>query len=319
AEWLRRNAPDGAAILSEEVPLPLPTPESIEQMEALAAQGIIPEKRLRTFLGEGRSFHLVPLPPPLPDPHDAILYYDPNLAARFPYLVLRDLPDEDDPGDVPARSRRLFQEYFRRAYEPRGRFGERMAAEEPLSIYRRGDGFELDREALGAIARILTVDETRIRREESVLFTDWAMQAGVALLRGGNAEGARAYLGMAAERDPDRVEARYQYARALTLLGDLDGAKRELSAGMASDPYHGGIHLHLGALLEQEGDTEGALTEYRAAVVQLDDPTPARARLGMLLHQLGRTGEAREQLAELRATAPGADVTRRLEGLLGAP
>lgn len=319
AEWLKRNAPDGSVLLSEELPLPLPTPEGIEQMKALAAQGAVSPARLKEFLGDGRSFHVVPLPPALSDPKDAVLFYDPNLAARFRYLVLRDLPAADEPGDVIARTRRLFHDYFRRAYQPRGRFGARVAGEEPLSIYMRGDGFELDRDGLASIARILTSDEYRIRRDESRAFTDWALQAGTALLRGGDADGARAYLGMAVERDPELVEARYQYARALTLLDDLDHAKQELMAGMTRDPYHGGIHLHLGALLEQEGDVEGALTEYLAAIRQLEDPVPAHGRLGLLLARIGRTDEARGQLAELRATAPGAEVTRRLEALLGAP
>lgn len=319
AEWLKRNAPDGSVILAEGVPLPLPTPDSIEQMKALAAQGSISRDRLAEFLGDGRSFHVVPLPPALADPKDTVLFYDPNLAARFRYLVLRDLPEADEPGDVIARTRRLFHEYFRRAYQARGRFGARVAGEEPLSIYMRGEGFELDRDDLAGIARILTSDEYRIRRDESRAFTDWALLAGTALLRGGDAEGARAYLGMAVERDPDLVEARYQYARALTLLDELDHAKQELMAGMARDPYHGGIHLHLGALLEQEGDLEGALTEYLAATRQLDDPAPAHGRMGLLLARIGRIDEARGQLAELRAMAPGAEVTRRLEGLLGAP
>lgn len=323
SEWIRFNAPSAATILSEEPRLDVPTKKGLAQLEALVADGRVGKERLEEYSLDGRVFGVLPLPPRTRRPLERALFYDPNLASHFSYLVLRDLPKTDDatsgkPEELRS-ARRLFHEYFRDRWHEAARFKASRRGEAGLTVLRRPDGFEVDLKSLGELGVLLVSEPLEKLRRESARLTDWAMEAGLASLEEGNVDGARAYLGMVTERDPDRVDARYEFAKVLMLRGQMDRAKEELLAGMSLDPYDGRIHLQLGMVLEREGDVAGAITEYRAAVDHLDDPSVARARLGAILYRTGDTSGAREQLSELRASAPRSEATRTLEAVLSPP
>lgn len=321
-EWIRHHIPNGSALIVEHDRISLPTLAGVAEMTALVEAGTVPEKRLARYADGGRTFQTVPLPPRTPNPLESALFYDPNLAGLFPYLVLGELPEVEIVTErVPIETltaRRLFQNYFRETWEEAATFTSRREDEPDITVLRRPDGWEVDLDALSKLGFVLMRDPLLTLRDESSAFTDWALNAGQALLAGGELPGARRLLGMATDRDSTRVEAHFQFARVLSLLGEADRAKEELLLGMNLDPYHGGIHLQLGALLEAEGDTAGALTEYAAAVLQLPDPTFALARLGSLQYRTGDSAGALSQLGILERDYPNSQATRALREALGA-
>ncbi|HMB68611.1 MAG TPA: hypothetical protein VKU85_04845, partial [bacterium] len=323
--WIRDRVPDESVLLVEESRLHLPTPEGVAEMEALAAAGTVSPSRRQAYVGNGHTFRTLPLPPSTPNPLERALFYDPNLAKRFAYLVLTELPPverevatERTPIEL-LTARRLFHEYFRESWRQEARFESGRENEPDLIVLGRPEGFEPDLESLGKLGYVLLRDPLLTLREESSAFTDWALEAGRALLAVGDLPAARAYLGMVTERDSTRVEGRLEHARVLTLLGEPARAKREVLLGLSEDPYHGGLHLHMGALLEQEGDFRGAAVEYGAAAAQMADPSIPMAQLGQLLFRMGESEAAHSQLDLLEERHPDAPATRALREFLGSP
>lgn len=316
--WVRMHVEPNAPILMEDPDLDLPTAEGARQLNALVQAGRLDAARLATYVAPGKTFAPVSLTPPVTEPMEPALFYDPNLAESFQWMILKDLPVEEDESETAEvrTCRKLFHEYFRSAWTEAARFPAGPEGGDGLTILHRPEGFELDLEALGKIGFVLTRRHMLQLRERSQAFTDWALLAGQAFLEAGETKPARSLLGMASEREPDNPEARFQFALALALLGSRERAQEELLQGLALDPYHGGIHYQLGVLLEEQDDLEGAEVEYRAAIEYQEDPQFARASLGGLLVRQGDLTGAAEQLAILRREHPNAESTRYLAGIL---
>ncbi len=317
--WVREHVPTGATMLVEPGDLRLPTAEGARQLAVLVQEGRLTEEWLRDYLAPGKTFSPMPLVPDgATEPMEPALFYDPNLAHRFQWMILADLPDEESSEETAEvrTARRLFHEYFRAAWIEEAHLPAGPGEQSGLTVLRRPDGFELDRETLGKLGFVLTRRPMLQLRERSRAFTEWALASGQVFLEAGDNASARAYLGMARERDPEDVETRFRFALALALQGERDRAKEELLYGLSLDPYHGGIHYQLGVLLEEEGDLEGAEVEYRAAIEHQIDPQFARASLGGLLLRRGDTAGAREQLDLLRRDHRDTESTRYLEGIL---
>ncbi len=321
-EWIMTNLPDGSALLVE-ADTRLPTADGATQMRRLVDEGRVSETRFEAYAGSGKVFRAIPLPPATSDPMEAALFYDPNLAASFPMMLLADLP----PDDVSAReepdelrtTRRLFHEYFRSTWPEVASFPSGRSPAPGVTLYARPPDFEPDLAQLGRIGFVLTRDYMKTLRDESVEFTEWAFSAGNVLLEVRETRAARALLGMVSERAPNHVEARYQFALALALLGEKERALQELLHGLSLDPYHGGIHYQLGILKEESGDVAGAEVEYRAAIQFQDNPDYARTSLGVLLMRLGDLERAEELLRELEASDRDSEAAVYLRRALRSP
>jgi tetratricopeptide (TPR) repeat protein len=284
-------------------------------------EGALPESRVDEYAPAGKVFQPVPLPASGATGLEAALFYDPNIAQFFRWIVLRDLPAPrpDDPDEL-VRTRSVFHDYFREDWEVAARFDPGLSRGPGITVIRRPEGFEeVDRARLVPLVGVLDGPVLEETRQESRRFQEWIRSAGIAFRQVNDLVPALRFLDQAVHRDPQDVEARYQRALVLLQAERPDLAKSDLLEALAHDPYRGGIHYNLGTILEQEGDLTGAFTEYEAAIRYLDDPAPAHARLGALLVRLGREAEAREHLETLRRIAPGSASEELLRSVLGSP
>jgi hypothetical protein len=245
------------------------------------------------------------------------IFYDPNLASVFPWMVLEDRlpPGRVEPGND-ERVRRAFRDFFRREWTPEARFETGLSERPGVTVLRRPEGWTLDRESLPDTLTTLAGKELTAVRDSSEAMTDWLVAAGSALRRTGDVRGARRCLGFAEERRPEDAEVLFQRALVHLIDGEVGAARSKLLTALLHDSDHGGVHYNLGQIFEAEGDREGAIVEYAAAILTLDDPAPAHARLGALLLALGRRDEAVEQLEKIREIAPGSEAERFLEEAL---
>ncbi len=90
---------------------------------------------------------------------------------------------------------------------------------------------------------------------------------------------------------PDDIEARFDRARMLTLLGRTEPAKQEYLQILRRAPGHFGALNNLGALLVETGYRTAARTAYAEAVARHPDQPMARVNLANLLREQGE-GEA---------------------------
>ena len=135
----------------------------------------------------------------------------------------------------------------------------------------------------------------------------------------GDTAGARAALQQAlalASAPADRAFAHHYLGELAWAAGDPATAGREYDAALAADPTSVAPLTGRAKVKAQRGDLDGAIADYRAAVRQ--QPQPATLlELGELLQSQGRTAEADQQYAVLRATqqlyaASGQDVDTEL-------
>jgi hypothetical protein len=278
AAWVRRNVPNGAAILVGDPDLELPAFE--------LASG-------------AKGFQRLPLPPPGTSGEEADAFLDPEIAGRFGWLVLR------DPSASARAPQRAFHEFFDVEWETAARFGERAHPASPITVLRRPESWQPDS------ARAATFASRTARlsalRDTSSAFASWALAAGEAFRATGDIEAAADMLELARGRESDNAEVWFEIGLTRLLEQRFPEAMSALHRAIRIDPGHGPAHYNLGSLLEREGDLSGAETEYRAAIPRLADPTPAHTRLGVVLALRGSFEEARVELEAVRRLAPGSD------------
>jgi tetratricopeptide (TPR) repeat protein len=236
---------------------------------------------------------------------ESTLFYDPNVAQLFSWILLEDRPEELEAAVVRAR----FREWLSEQWDTVGQFDSVDPDAGSYTIFRRPSDFRYDPESVVSMVEHLGAPRLNAVRDTSQAFTRWIRRCGTAFRAIGEARTARGLLGLAKTRDPSDPQVNFELGLVHILLGQDEDAKRTLLEGLDVDPYHGGMHYNLGTLLEKEGSTDGAEVEYRAAILQLDDPTPAHARLGALLVARGDLEGASVQLAELLARDPQGEAT----------
>ncbi|MGQ0721696.1 MAG: tetratricopeptide repeat protein [Candidatus Eiseniibacteriota bacterium] len=278
AEWVRRNVPNGAAILVGEPDLELPAFD--------LASG-------------AKGFQRLPLPPPGTSGEEADAFLDPEIARRFGWLVLRDPP-------ASARApQRAFHEFFDAEWETAARFGERAHPASPVTVLRRPEPWKPDSARAAAFASRSA--RLSALRDTSSAFASWALAAGEAFRAAGDIESAADMLELARGQESGNAEVWFEIGLTRLLEQRFEEAMSALHRAIRIDPGHGPAHYNLGSLLEREGDLSGAETEYRAAIPRLADPTPAHTRLGVVLTLRGSLEEARVELEAVRRLAPGSD------------
>jgi hypothetical protein len=278
SEWVRRNVPNGAAVLVGEPDLELPAFD--------LASG-------------AKGFQSIPLPPRGTSGDEAEAFLDPDLVGRFGWLVLRDPPA----GARPLR--RAFHDFFDAEWETAARFGDRAHPSSPVTVLRRPEPWKPDSAraaSLGSrVARLAAL------RDTSEAFAEWALSAGEAFRATGDIEAAADMLELARGRESGNAEVWFEIGLTRLLEQRFEEAMSALHRAIRIDPGHGPAHYNLGSLLEREGDLSGAETEYRAAIPRLEDPTPAHTRLGVVLALKGALDEARVELEAVRRLSPGSD------------
>jgi tetratricopeptide (TPR) repeat protein len=123
------------------------------------------------------------------------------------------------------------------------------------------------------------------------------------LLESNERERARTQLEKIIKDNPKNEDALYALAVFNANDGKLDQAKKQFQALTKSKDRGSDAHFQLGRIDERQKNFEEALSEYKqvsGGAQALD----AAVRRAAVLAQLGRTGEAREMLAEMRAQFP---------------
>ena len=154
---------------------------------------------------------------------------------------------------------------------------------------------------LGRYADSRTVLDKLLRIRPGV---DSFSRASYALELQGDVDGARAALERAlgtAQAPADQAFVQHYLGELAWNSGDVDTAARSYDAALAADPAYVPPLAGKARAEAARGDVEAALTDYRAAVAR--QPQPATlVELGELLEASGRTAEADQQYAVVRAT-----------------
>ena len=120
----------------------------------------------------------------------------------------------------------------------------------------------------------------------------------------GDRAGARTALERAlavASAPADRAFAWYYLGELAWTSGDLEPAAAGYDAALVQDPTYTAALTGRAKVKAVRGDVDGALADYRVAIAR--QPQPATLlELGELLQAQGRTGEAEQQYAVLRAS-----------------
>jgi tetratricopeptide (TPR) repeat protein len=104
------------------------------------------------------------------------------------------------------------------------------------------------------------------------------------------------------EVEPNNVDARVSYARALYLAGQGDAARVELDRALAQAPRHALARFLLGILVETSGEPARAEALYRRTLADAPDHAGAHFYLaGMLFREGDFAGAARHYAAARRA------------------
>jgi len=103
---------------------------------------------------------------------------------------------------------------------------------------------------------------------------------------------------------PGDLEARFDRARMLTLLGRTEPARQEYFQILERAPGHFGALNNLGALLYETGYRTAARTAYAEAVARHPDQPMGRVNLANLLREQGEVEAARGQYQAALALAP---------------
>ena len=116
--------------------------------------------------------------------------------------------------------------------------------------------------------------------------------------------GARRAMERAAEvasAPGDKAFALHYLGELAWGAGDLDGAAAGYDAALAADPAYVPALAGRAKVEAARGDVDRAVTDYRAAVARQPQPGTL-VELGELLEAAGRTDEAQQQYAVVRAT-----------------
>ena len=111
--------------------------------------------------------------------------------------------------------------------------------------------------------------------------------------------------------------AEFQLTRGLARLrqGNLEGAAEAFRDATRADPESFEAQRQLAIALHRMGDAQAALKPYERALALDPDHEQTRFNLALALAQVGRAGDARVQLARLKAqdSELAADLEARLE------
>lgn len=137
--------------------------------------------------------------------------------------------------------------------------------------------------------------------------------------------------------DPENVNARVSFARALYLLGERDAAQEQLAEALRRQTEHALGNFLMGVLLEERGSSEKAMAHYRLTLAANPEHGGANFYLGNALMRAGQYAQAAEHyrravraepknfparlseaMALLRAGAPHSQVKERLEEAMAA-
>ncbi|GBQ28822.1 O-linked N-acetylglucosamine transferase [Acetobacter estunensis NRIC 0472] len=133
----------------------------------------------------------------------------------------------------------------------------------------------------------------------------WHVTLGLALLRAGHAEAARAALHVAALNDPFDPSISLALADVLETMGELAAAESELRRVVKLRPLEAGHHLVLGQFLARTGQPDRARVELREAKrLAAPDDVLTRHAEGSLLAAFGELDEAEPLFAEIRTLRP---------------
>ena len=165
-------------------------------------------------------------------------------------------------------------------------------------------------EARDAVQRVLDLSPDGV---------DGLTRGSYALELRGDVVRARQLLEQAVEvatRPEDRAFAQYYLGELAWNDGDVDAAGAAYEQGLLEDPESAQLAAGRAKVLAARGDTEAAVEQYRRVVDRLPAPEHLVA-LGELLESTGRTDEAEEQYAVVRAVqqlyaANGQDVDTEL-------
>ena len=165
-------------------------------------------------------------------------------------------------------------------------------------------------EARAAVQRLLDLSPTGV---EALTRASYVFELRGDIVR------AREMLEQAAEvalRPADQAFAHYYLGELAWNEGDFAAARAAYDAGLAADPTALSLVAGRAKVLAATGDVDGAAEDYRRVVARLPQPEFLVA-FGELLESTGRTAEAEEQYAVVRATqqlfaANGQDVDTEL-------
>ena len=165
-------------------------------------------------------------------------------------------------------------------------------------------------EARAAVQRLLDLSPTGV---EALTRASYVFELRGDIVR------AREMLEQAAEvalRPADQAFAHYYLGELAWNEGDFAAARAAYDVGLAADPTALSLMAGRAKVLAATGDVDGAAEDYRRVVARLPQPEFLVA-FGELLESTGRTAEAEEQYAVVRATqqlfaANGQDVDTEL-------
>jgi tetratricopeptide (TPR) repeat protein len=106
-------------------------------------------------------------------------------------------------------------------------------------------------------------------------------------------------------REPDNVEARISYARALYLTGDKPQAKQQLENALSRAPSNVLAQYLLGILTEEEGDVADATAYYQRVITQESAHAGANFYLANRYYRDGLLDKAAQHYATTIASDSG--------------
>jgi tetratricopeptide (TPR) repeat protein len=108
----------------------------------------------------------------------------------------------------------------------------------------------------------------------------------------GEIQKAVRFFSSAVEINPDFLEARYNLAYALNLIGMHQEAAGHYEAILSADPRHINAHVNYANTLNSLGRHSDALASYEKIISLVPNSAPAHANRGLVLKELKRFDEA---------------------------
>lgn len=140
-----------------------------------------------------------------------------------------------------------------------------------------------------------------------------AMQSGQ--MQTGQYEVAAKAFAAALSTEPDNVNLRVSFARALYLSGKRGQARQQLSETLKRHPNHALANFLMGILLERQGAYEEATTRYRTALAAEPRHAGAHHFLGNALMREGAYDKAAQHYADAVQQVPKAYTARLMEAM----
>ncbi|MGD2082220.1 MAG: tetratricopeptide repeat protein [Chromatiales bacterium] len=126
-------------------------------------------------------------------------------------------------------------------------------------------------------------------------------------MREGDDEAAIKAFTRGLELEPDNIDARVSFARALYLAGKPDAARRQLLTVLENDPDHPLANFLVGLLYDASGDKDLAISRYRRILKTNPDESGAHFFLANLLFRAGDYEEAAEHYRAAFEASPDAE------------